>query len=210
METDKEALKIRNSLKSNRDIKENQIDLTLNIIPPFVGSKIIKLIIIGQDPTVKNNNSRSKISCTLNLDKNNSLKRYIEHICSGIGISLENVYATNVFKYFYTVPPANTLNVLYQHLEPNLHLLTAELENYKDAIIITLGEPVLKLLTNDKNKVRKYWDYNSTTKISNGNFTFVKASENLLKRDFYPFPHQPSLRKEFYKNTLNEYQKFVK
>ena len=204
-----EAIKIRNQLKSEHDCIENPIDDTLPIIPPFDGLGNIKLIVIGQDPTVKNNNSRSKISCTLNLDKNNSLKRYIEQICFGLGMDLENVYATNIFKYFYTVPPAKTMKVLYQHLEPNLQLLDAELANYKNAIIITLGEPVLKLLTDDKNKVRKYWDYDVKTGISNMKFSFVEAKENKLGRDFYPFPHQPSLRKDFYRNTLNDYLKFV-
>jgi len=209
MKTTEKALQIRNQLKSKNDCIENSINDALPILPPFVGKDNIKLVIIGQDPTVRNNNSRSKISCTLNLDKNNSLKRYIEQICFGLGISLENVYATNIFKYFYTVPPANTLNVLNQHLEPNLQLLNAELENYREAIIITLGEPVLKLLTDDKNKVRKYWDYDEKTGISNMKFSFVEARVNKLGRDFYPFPHQPSLRKDFYSENLSKYISYI-
>ncbi len=209
MRITEEALKIRSYLKLNNECQDNPIDLVLPIIPPFVGKDNIKLVIIGQDPTVKNNNSRSKISCTLNLDKNNSLKRYIEQICFSLGISLENVYATNIFKYFYTYPPANTMNVLYQHLELNLQLLNVELENYREAIIITLGEPVLKLLTDDKNKVRKYWDYDVKTGISNMNFSFVEARVNKLGRDFYPFPHQPSLRKDFYSENLSKYINYI-
>lgn len=42
---------------------ETPIDISLNhnIIKPYIGSDDIRLIIIGQDPTVKNINSRKKL-----------------------------------------------------------------------------------------------------------------------------------------------------
>ncbi len=201
---------IRINLKSHNDFKSNPIDLTHPFIFPFQGREIIKLIIIGQDPTIKNVTSRKNITRTLNLDKNNSLRRYIEDICSGLGITLDNVYATNLFKYFYTIPPAKTMEVLKMHLQPNLELLKQEIAEYNNVAIITLGEPVLQLLTDEKSKVRVFWDYNAETGSSNGNFTFSMAKENKLKKDFSPFPHQPSIRKVFYKNTLAEYLKDMK
>ena len=81
---------------------ENRIDISLNpnIIQPYIGNDDIRLIIIGQDPTVKNINSIKKIETTLNLDKKNALTSYINRICNGLGLSLSNVYATNLFKYF--------------------------------------------------------------------------------------------------------------
>jgi len=201
---------LRQKLKVKSDFIINPIDLSLPVIPPFKGRDKVKLIIIGQDPTIKNEASRKKITCTLNLDKNNALRTYVNNICEVFGITIENVYATNVFKYFYSVPPANTMEVLINHLKPNLYLLQQELEAFIDVPIITLGEPVLQLLTKNNNKVRLYWDYNIKAKKTNGNFTLCHAKDNLLNRDFYPMPHQPSIRKEFYKNTLNEYLKFVR
>ena len=201
---------LRQKLKVKSDFIINPIDLNLPVIPPFKGRDNIKLIIIGQDPTIKNEASRKKITCTLNLDKNNALRTYVNNICMVLGITIENVYATNVFKYFYSVPPANTMEVLNNHLKPNLDLLQQELEAFIDVPIITLGEPVLQLLTKQGNKVRLYWDYNIKAKKTNGNFILCRAKDNLLNRDFYPMPHQPSIRKEFYKNTLNEYLKFVR
>jgi hypothetical protein len=56
------------------------------------------------------------------LDKNGSLKTYIEKVCIGLGFTLKNVYATNIFKYFYTYPPDNTMDVLEKHLDANLIL----------------------------------------------------------------------------------------
>jgi len=182
----------------------------LPVIPPCRGNKEIKLIILGQDPTVKNAAGRRKITCTLNLDERNALRNYAENICDGLGITMENVYATNLFKYFYTIPPANTPDVLKAHLGPNLALLKQELAEFGNVPVITLGEPVLKLFKDDKAKVRIYWDYNEKEKKTDRRFACSQANDNELKRQFFPFPHQPSLRKEFYKETLEEYLGFVK
>lgn len=79
------AKEIKDELKVNNYFKTNQINKDLPIIKPFIGSDKIKLIIIGQDPTVKNKKSREKIAVTLNLDKTNSLRKYIEFICEKSG-----------------------------------------------------------------------------------------------------------------------------
>ena len=63
-----EALKIRGILKASMDSVENPIDMNLNPIHPFKESDDIRLIIIGQDPTIKNEKQRGKIRTTLNLD----------------------------------------------------------------------------------------------------------------------------------------------
>jgi uracil-DNA glycosylase len=201
---------LRQKLKANQDFDYNPIDLSLPVIPPFRGKDEIKLIILGQDPTIKNVASRKKITCTLNLDKNNALKTYVNWICSELGITIDNVYATNLFKYFYTERPAKTLDVLINHLQPNLDLLQRELGEFRNISVITLGEPVLQLITNEYEKVREFWDYNKKTKTTDGRFTYSHAKDNQLNRDFFPFPHQPSIKKEFYKSTLTSYLQFMR
>ncbi len=210
MEITPEVKKIRQALKESQDFDGNPIDLTLPVVPPFRGNGEIKLIILGQDPTIRNVAPRIKITCTLNLDKTNSLKTYVNRICTELGITIDNVYATNLFKYFYTVPPSETMEVLINHLQPNLDLLQRELDKFKNIPVITLGEPVLQLITNEFEKVREFWDYNVKTKTTDGRFTYSHAKDNQIKRDFFPFPHQPSIRKEFYKNTLTDYLQFMK
>lgn len=210
MDIIKKAESIRTKLKNHSDFSVNPIDMSLSVIPPFIGKNEIKLIIIGQDPTIRNPASRKKIIYTLNLDKKNALKSYIAEICKELGIGIENVYATNLFKYFYNVPPADTSEVLQKHLESNINLLKEEIAQHENIPIITLGEPVLQLLTNNKNKVRIYWDYDKKTCLSNGNYLVSVAAENKLNRNFYPFPHQPSLRKVFYKNNMKDYIKFMR
>jgi uracil-DNA glycosylase len=101
------------------------------------------------------------------------------------------------------------MEVLEKHLKPNLNLLRNELEKYGNAPIVTLGEPVLQLLTNEYEKVREFWDYNKKTKSTDGRFTYSEAKDNLLKRDFFPLPHQPSIRKEFYNANLESYLQIV-
>lgn len=193
------------------DEKDNSISKHSSFVPPFnKAGKDIRLVIIGQDPTIRNEEQRKHISVTLNLDKSGSLRKYVEEICSGLNINLSNVYATNIFKYFYTLPPAQTFEVLEKHLSPNLILLEKELSNYPNCPIIILGEPVLKLLVNKKSKVRDYWGYDEKTHKSTKIFKCVLPEENKLNRIIFPFCHQPSLRKDFYKENLNQYIKFVK
>ena len=64
--------------------KKNHIKKYLSELPipePFIGNGRIKLIILGQDPTVKNMESRKKIRTVLNLDKKQcSLYHYIKRI----------------------------------------------------------------------------------------------------------------------------------
>lgn len=195
------VIAIRDSLPQ---VSSNLIDYSLAPIPPFCGKKTIKLIILGQDPTIRNIKQRSKIQCTLNLDNNSALRKYIEKICVGLDLSLDNIYATNIYKYFYTVPPADTPDVLKLHLVPNLKLLESELSDFEKCPIITLGEPVLKLLTNTNEKVRNYWNYGRC------GFHYNLSSNNILRRQIFPFPHQPSIRKKLYNGYFLMYLDYMK
>ena len=195
--------------KAARPLQYISDKLEYGFVPPFMGGKDIKLIVIGQDPTIRNEERRKNIICTLNLDKQGALRSYIKQICSCMEVTIDNVYATNVFKYFYERPPADTWDVLKKHLSPNLTLLKEELNHFPNVPVITLGEPVLKLLNNDQAKVRYYWRNDSKTGTKNGEFMCVKAEESKLGRAFYPFCHQPSIRKQFYKDNLKDFCQFV-
>lgn len=199
-----EALKIRDSLT---DYEENHIDTNLAPVLPFKGNDRIKLIVIGQDPTITEVKERGKIKTTLKLDAPGPLRRYIESICRGLEITIENVYATNLFKYFYKKKPASTPKVLVAHLESNLALLKKELSEYSDCIIITLGQPVLQLLTDKKHFVKDYWGY------KNGEFHYLEPDENKLELKVYPFAHLPSInspRSSFYRDHLDMYIQYIK
>lgn len=192
-----------------RDSLENYdclpIEYDLNPIPPYCGDGAIKLIIVGQDPTVKNKKSREQISVALNLDKKCTIATYIEEgICKPLGISLDEVYATNLFKYFYQIPPSRSIDVLNAHLKPNLELLLEEIRQLPVCPVITLGEPVLQLLSCDsKVKLRNYWNYNGK------GFSYLQKEENKLGRIIFPFVHLNSRYKSFYKAKFSEFSAFV-
>ncbi len=60
------------------------------------------------------------------------------------------------------------------------------------------------------NLVREYWGY--ITEWKEGKlepFQFIKPVENIFKRTVFPFPHQPSIRKEFYKHRMIDYIAFM-
>jgi len=177
----------------------------------------VRLVVIGQDPTVKNEASRETIRTVLNLDKTRgSLYKYISLICEGLGLDLrQHVYATNYAKNFFVRPPTQIkeCNLLDEFSQYWLPLLQEELSLFPDRLILTLGQPLLKTLVNDPRKalVRWYWRYNPDWKESRKtDFLCVLPKDNKLKRRLFPFPHQPSLRKPFYKATLQSYLGYMK
>lgn len=206
-----EAQRIRSELLLNKELTCN-IDPKRECIPvPKVGDGQIKLIIVGQDPTVKNAKSRDAIKTTLNLDKRNSLYNYLSAISERLGCNIEqNVYATNLLKCFYEVPPATIPNAVKEQTIYWIELLKKEIAQFPNAKIITLGEPVLEaLVIAGSKKVREYWGYKGKNQADINNFYYCETSNNPLGRRIFPFPHQPSIRKEFYKRYIDDYIGFV-
>lgn len=82
------------------------VDSKLCIPRSFQGTGPIKLVLLGQDPTVKRESARATIRTVLNLDREVNLRRYVARICLGLGLKLEkHVYATNYVKSFFVRPP---------------------------------------------------------------------------------------------------------
>ncbi len=189
------------------------VDDTLSIPMHYHGSGAVRLIVLGQDPTVKNAASRQTIKMVLNLDKKGSLQNYIRHICTALDLSFErDLYATNYFKNFFSAPPAS-LNVLPQFVPYWLPHLTEELAQFPNVPIIALGEPLLEVLAqgNASRKVRDYWGFVPNWQMAEQKpFKSLASNENSLNRLIFPFPHQPSLRKTFYKSRLDAYLAFMK
>jgi len=173
------------------------------------------MIVLGQDPTVKNAEDRQFIKTVLNLDKHGSLKAYLAGVCNGLGISIEeNVYATNLYKNFFIQPPTQIaqIDIFQEFLGVWLPLLKEELAQFGDVPVLALGEPILGVLVNQDvaSHVRQYWGY--TPQWKSGHLLplqCVKPQDNRLGRLMFPFPHQPSLRKQFYKATIGAYTSFV-
>lgn len=192
------------------------VDIKYKIPKSYRGKGQIKLIILGQDPTVRDLQKRSSISTVLNLDKRGSLRCYILEICNKLGILLdEDVYATNYFKNFFIKPPTQIAdsNIFLEFSNAWSSVLYQEIEEFPNIPVLTLGEPLLSVLANDNKskKVKSYWGYSREWRQAQYNaFTYLKCKENILNRVILPFPHLPSISKEFYKNRFESYCDFIK
>jgi hypothetical protein len=190
------------------------VDFSLPIPDEFMGDGEIKLIFLGQDPTVKSEKARKDIHTVLNLDKNGQLLYYLQGICRGLGLALgKNVYATNLFKNFFIQPPTQIREIdIFTEFTPYwLPLLRDELAQFPDAPVVTLGEPLLNSITKKAVKVRDFWGYVPTWKSGEtGAFHYLRPEDTLLDRMVFPFPHQPSIRKVFYRDRLERYVAFMR
>jgi hypothetical protein len=210
---EKQLLKVKTTL-SNDPILQKDIDSNLPFLLPYSKAEKcadIKLIIIGQDPTIRNIESRKTITATLNLDKNNSLRTYLGLICNKLQINIDNeVYATNLYKCFFTYPPADNESILTRHFKIWADLLINEISVFQNPIIISLGEPLIKqLIHTGKNEVKFFWDYMGNTKSGN-NFKAIESNNNYLQKRIYPVAHQPTWsQNKFYKDHLEAYLNFV-
>ncbi|MBP7583459.1 MAG: hypothetical protein KBA61_05475 [Spirochaetes bacterium] len=206
------ALDIRQEVLRNRKLSRD-LDRSIDHIPkPKVGSGDIRFIILGQDPTVKNEKGRRQISTVLNLDKANSLYTYLSRVIEQLGGSLEeHAYATNLLKCFFRVPPAFEPGMIERHLGAWIGLLKTELAAFPNAVVLSLGEPVIQaIVTSGYRKVRDYWGYAGNNSADVERFSYIRAENNLLGRDVFPLPHQPSVRKVFYSTWMGEYLHFVR
>jgi uracil-DNA glycosylase len=189
---------------------------TLGVPDVFGGKGEVRLIVLGQDPTVKNPRSRRRIKAVLNLDKDGSLRAHLSRICVGLGLKLDqHVYATNYLKNFFVKPPTQIDEIdVFEMFGPIwLPLLKEELGLSPQAPIITLGQPLLTALVRGEAspRVRDYWGYTSRWKSGErGELRHLPPQDNLLERTVFPFPHQPSIRKQFYSERLADYTAFVR
>jgi uracil-DNA glycosylase len=208
-------LKTTKKLLLRDSILYNDIDFSYDFILPFSKAdktSKIKLVIIGQDPTVRREESRGEINVTLNLDKQNSLKTYLNKVCETLEIDLDKeVYATNLFKCFFKFPPADDQTILTRQFKNWMDFLINELTVFENSIFITLGEPLInQLIHSNSKKVNYYWDYIGQTK-SGKDFKCSEPFENYLQKRIYPIAHQPTWnRNEFYKKYLSDYLEYIK
>ena len=184
----------------------------------FRGDGPIRLIILGQDPTVRNAKALDNITTALNLDKSGSLKTYLLKACGFLGVDLEReVFATNLYKNFFVQPPTSidpAARIFERCLPYWKPALDQELAEFPNAPVLILGEPLLTILacSGASAKVRHYWGYQPDWKTgAAGPFAHLPAGQNILNRLVFPFPHQPSWqKKKFYSSHLEAYCHYTK
>ncbi len=191
------------------------VNAALPIPRTYRGEGETKLVILGQDPTVKNPASLAKIDVVLNLRRKGGLWNYLQRICLNLGLDLrQHVYATNYLKNFFVKPPTqiHDFKVFEEFSRHWVPILQEELAEFAGLPVIALGQPLLSMLRLEPAMplVRDYWGYTPQWKQGDkGQFDYLRPSENALGRVIFPFPHQPSIRKEFYKQRLGDYCDFA-
>ncbi len=191
------------------------IDQSLTPPDPFRGRGEIKLLVLGQDPTIHNPEHRKKLKVTLLLNQSGRLRRYMKDICNGLGLNLdENVYATNLLKNFFTVPPDSLSKTQPEFFRKAadywIPLLRDELEEFKNVPVLPLGQPVLRCLTkNPRVLIRNYWGYEEPAQYG-PNFGYIEPAENILSIVIFPFPHLPGRSHKIYQQQFDSYLAFMK
>jgi uracil-DNA glycosylase len=188
---------------------------------PFLGSGDIRLIIVGQDPTIAQEKNRRHMHTVLNLDKKRGMWTYLEQLCLRLELSLaENVYATNACKNFFVLQPKSIkdkydIDVLAASAPVWLPVLKEELAAFPKAMVVSLGEPVLAMLVRKSfsRELKYYWGYDSQWKLGNkNNMQVVTADQSMIERPFHPFAHHQTWinRQGFYHLKFNEYLAYVR
>jgi len=192
------------------------VDTSLAPPDPFRGKGKIRLIILGQDPTVHDPEYRKKIKVALLLNQPGGLRTYLGKVCNALDIDLdENIYATNLLKNFFTVPPDKLRKKDPQFFRKAadhwIPLLGEEIEEFENVPVLPLGEPVLNCLTKGPERVliRYFWDYEGPAQYGR-NFGCIKPTDNVLSRVIFPFPHIPGLKHKFYRQQMDGYLAFMK
>lgn len=192
------------------------IDQSLIPPDPFRGRGEIKLLVLGQDPTVHNPKHRKKLKVTLLLNQPGRLRRYMEDVCNGLDLDLdENVYATNLLKNFFTVPPDSLRKTkpefFMKAADYWIPLLRDELEEFKNVPVLPLGQPVLNCLTKNPewDLIRNYWGFEGKGQYG-PNFSYIEPTENILARVIFPFPHLPGRSHKIYQQQFDNYLAFMK
>ena len=198
------------------------VDQELGIPCPYLSDlpERVRIFLVGQDPTVKDRNKRAKIKTVLDLDHRGQLWRYVEDLCNELGCSMREVYATNACKNFFTERPTDIMSreridVLKESAPLWLPVLQAELGYFPDAVVISLGEPVLSMLVrpNSPCQMKYFWGYDRSWRTGAQHApTFIQAHNSTVFRDIFPFVHQPTLRGsrcDFYRRHRPQYVEFI-
>ncbi len=205
---------------ANDPVLGNYLDVEpdLPIPAPVRGGGHIRLMILGQDPTVSSHRRRRDVKTVLDVrSREGPLRTYLSFLCAALGLVMEeNAYVTNLVKGFFRVPPAQLRDVdLIALSVPHwLPLLQEELAEFPGVSVLTLGQPVLSALLNPgvRPQVRDYWGYTPEWERGRmGELGVVEPEDNVLGRVLIPFPHINTARKHrFYLARWGKYTSFAK
>lgn len=168
-------------------------------IDPFhkTGNKL-KILLIGQDPTIFDKPDRVNTVLMLNETKgrNGQLRKWLENELFGTeNFNKIEIYATNLVKCQFDQPPTASSEGAMKFLKPRFDLckeyLKNEIMNFRPDIVLTLGESAHILFSkefqaiSDNIKGRMKDDFTGK---------FIKAKINNLEFNYSPCLHIKTFR----------------
>jgi uracil-DNA glycosylase family 4 len=172
------------------ELESCEIKTYLQVKPFFQEGKDLRLMLIGQDPTIKKKPERVKQVLMLN-EKNGQLSRWLNSLFGEDAFSSMTIYATNLVKCTFNKRPSSyDKHFLEPYFENCKPFLKAEVLNYQPDIVMTLGEAThrnfISLLDNSSNISEKMKE------AFTGEFHIVSING-------YPFKYTPSLHIQTYR-----------
>ncbi|GMA98821.1 uracil-DNA glycosylase family protein [Pelosinus sp. IPA-1] len=176
------------------DLCKDVDECNLEVVHPFYEKRVesnIRLMLIGQDPTIFK--GRNKVKTVLMLDKENGqISRWLRNIFDD-QFDQVSIYATNIVKCTFKVPPSKTLEGGFKYLTPFFKnckkYVVEEIGLYKPHLVMTLGESTHKLFRTvlDQNNVPQ-----KMQQAFSGNL--IRASVQGVSFDYTPCLHIKTFR----------------
>jgi uracil-DNA glycosylase len=166
--------------------------VNLQVDPYYQSSGNLRLMLIGQDPTIFNDPERVKQVLMLN-ESNGQLALWLKDLI-GKGYDFVTLYATNLVKCTFGMPPSTTREGGLKFLQPYFEIckdyLVKELNGFAPNCVLTLGEPAHMLF-------RSILDNAATipeTMQTAFSGRFIKARLGELEFDYSPCLHIKTFR----------------
>lgn len=120
----------------------------LRVGPFYKPGNSFRLMLVGQDPTVRKRPER--VTQVLMLDQpGGQLSRWLRNLLGASVFERITIYATNVVKCSFSKPPSDFGNGGFQFLTPYAnkcrHHLAQEIARFHPTLVISLGEPSHKI-----------------------------------------------------------------
>ncbi len=181
--------------------------LSLKVKPYFKEGGKLRLMLIGQDPTISRKPERVKYVLMLDQE-NGQLSRWLRG-----GVFAEDtfrsltLYATNLVKCSFTKPPSTarrgSFNFLHPYFQNCKDYLTEEISEFRPTLVLTLGEPAHKLFVETLDNCGDIAD------SMQGAFTgkFFRAKFGGVEFDYSPCLHIKTFRvAEVYGDSVKKFK----
>jgi uracil-DNA glycosylase len=184
-------------------------DLSLHVAPYFKEGDNLRLMVIGQDPTIFRRPERVKYVLMLDQE-NGQLSRWLRRILGEDNFDSLTLYATNLVKCSFRKPPSTAQQGGLKFLRPYFRncreYLVEEISEFQPSLVLTLGETAHKLF------VATLDNRDSIADSMQAAFTgkFLKARLRDVEFDYSPCLHIKTFRvAEVYGDAVQRFKEGV-